>query len=182
VKPTPLSFCHSSICAAGERSLIVADNHHRLAALGDEPVQFASDTRSRERTNDMHSRVQLSTMERMRRPRPSPSWSETKSRPHHSFGWPSRVDLPIRTISDLIYGIRQLYCSHLVRGISEMGTVVSAQSYMRLQDRVNAPAEHSPLSVGLLTHTWRPTDPGPHYLREVHVRGTPEDAAIYRRM
>ena len=54
-----------------------------------------------------------------------------------------------------------------------MSTVVSAQSYMRLQDRVSVPAEHSLLSVGLLTHTWRHTDPEPRNLREVHIRGTP---------
>jgi hypothetical protein len=54
-----------------------------------------------------------------------------------------------------------------------MSTVVSEQSYMKLQDRVSPPAEHSPLSVGLLTHTWLHTDPEPHNVREVHIQGTP---------
>lgn len=54
-----------------------------------------------------------------------------------------------------------------------MSTVVSEQSYMKLQDRVSPPAEHSPLSVGLLTHTWLHTDPEPHHVREVHIQGTP---------
>jgi hypothetical protein len=49
---------------------------------------------------------------------------------------------------------------------------------MRLQDLADTPAEHSPLRVGQLTHTWRHTDPEPHNLREVHIQGAPEALSI----
>jgi hypothetical protein len=49
---------------------------------------------------------------------------------------------------------------------------------MRLQDRVGVQADHPALSVGLLTNTWRHTDPEPQHLQEVRVQGTPEALAI----
>src|SRR6266567_5067067 len=53
-----------------------------------------------------------------------------------------------------------------------------SQQYMRLQDCTSAPPEQYPLSVGLLTKTWRNTDPEPQGLREVRIQGTAEALSI----
>ncbi len=50
-------------------------------------------------------------------------------------------------------------------------STTQAQQYMRLQDCASAPSEQGPLSVGLLTKTWRHTDPDPQGLREVRIQG-----------
>ncbi len=54
-----------------------------------------------------------------------------------------------------------------------MSTAIQAQSYMRLQDRLNARLERGPLGVALLTNAWRHTDPEPHNLRAVRIQGSP---------
>ena len=49
---------------------------------------------------------------------------------------------------------------------------------MRLQDCASTPSEQGPLGVGLLTKTWRNTDPEPQGLREVRIQGTAEALSI----
>src|SRR5882672_9789408 len=49
---------------------------------------------------------------------------------------------------------------------------------MRLQDCASVGSEHGPLGVGLLTKTWRHTDPEPHGVREVCIQGTAEALLI----
>ncbi len=59
-----------------------------------------------------------------------------------------------------------------------MSIASQSQQYMRLQDCTSAPPEQYPLSVGLLTKTWRNTDPEPQGLREVRIQGTAEALSI----
>jgi hypothetical protein len=49
---------------------------------------------------------------------------------------------------------------------------------MRLQDRTIALPESGSLSVGLLTRTWRHTDPQPGSIGQVSIQGTPEALSI----
>ncbi len=59
-----------------------------------------------------------------------------------------------------------------------MSTSIQSQQYMRLQDRAIVPPESGPLSVGLLTQTWRHTDPQASSVRQVIIQGTPEALSI----